>query len=327
MILADKIIKLRKQFGWSQEELAEKTGVSRQSVSKWEGAQSIPDLNKIIGLADLFGVTTDFLLKDDVETTEFIDGSPESSVKQISLEQGLDYIETKLEMAGLNVKGVALCVCSPSVLFFLLAMVSSGQFDLSSELAAAAGIITILILVSIAVSFFIRSNQYESDIAPIENEKFELAYGVHGVFTDKLRAFRSTYNRKLSMGVGMFILSAIPFLAVAILVHSEAMVLLMLPVMLLIISAGLAIVIPVSAKSEAYKLLLSEGDREAGKTETEKDAEKLAAFYWPMLTAIYLGWSFWTMNWGITWIVWPVGAVAFGALVGLMGLIKKDTPG
>ena len=48
MILADKIIKLRKQKGWSQEEFAEKLDVSRQSVSKWETAQSSPDLNKIV---------------------------------------------------------------------------------------------------------------------------------------------------------------------------------------------------------------------------------------------------------------------------------------
>ena len=50
MILADKIINLRKKNGWSQEELAERLGVSRQSVSKYEGAQSVPDLDKADGL-------------------------------------------------------------------------------------------------------------------------------------------------------------------------------------------------------------------------------------------------------------------------------------
>ena len=56
MILADKMIALRKRAGWSQEELAEKMGVSRQSVSKWEGAQSMPDLDKILALSRIFGV-------------------------------------------------------------------------------------------------------------------------------------------------------------------------------------------------------------------------------------------------------------------------------
>ena len=66
MILADKIIYLRKRAEWSQEELAEKMGVSRQSISKWEGAQSIPDMNRLLKLSQIFGVSTDFLLKDEL---------------------------------------------------------------------------------------------------------------------------------------------------------------------------------------------------------------------------------------------------------------------
>ena len=60
MILAEKIVFLRKRKGWSQEELADKLDISRQSVSKWELGASIPDLDKIIKLSDLFDVTTGF---------------------------------------------------------------------------------------------------------------------------------------------------------------------------------------------------------------------------------------------------------------------------
>ena len=59
MILADKIIFQRKKAGWSQEELAEQLGVTRQSVSKWEGAQSIPDMDKILQMSRIFNVSTD----------------------------------------------------------------------------------------------------------------------------------------------------------------------------------------------------------------------------------------------------------------------------
>lgn len=65
MTLSEKILMLRKQKGWSQEELAERLGVSRQSVSKWESGNSLPDLNRILDLSRLFEVTTDFLLKDE----------------------------------------------------------------------------------------------------------------------------------------------------------------------------------------------------------------------------------------------------------------------
>ena len=70
MLLADKIVTLRKRAGWSQEELAAQLGVSRQSVSKWEGAQSVPDMQKVVQMSRLFGVTTDYLLKDEFEEVQ-----------------------------------------------------------------------------------------------------------------------------------------------------------------------------------------------------------------------------------------------------------------
>lgn len=68
MKLSDKIIKLRKTNGWSQEELAEKLDVSRQAISRWESAAAQPDATNILKLSKLFGVTTDYLLNDDYES-------------------------------------------------------------------------------------------------------------------------------------------------------------------------------------------------------------------------------------------------------------------
>lgn len=64
MTLAEKILSLRTERGMSQDDLAEKLEVSRQSVSKWETGQSTPDLDKIIKLADLFGVSVDELVRE-----------------------------------------------------------------------------------------------------------------------------------------------------------------------------------------------------------------------------------------------------------------------
>lgn len=77
MILAEKIMKLRKQQGWSQEDLAIRLNVSRQSVSKWESGASIPDLNKILQLSELFSVSTDFLLKEEQEDFSQFQKNPE----------------------------------------------------------------------------------------------------------------------------------------------------------------------------------------------------------------------------------------------------------
>ncbi|MDD5935628.1 MAG: helix-turn-helix transcriptional regulator [Clostridiales bacterium] len=68
--LCDKIIQLRKEKGLSQEQLADYLEVSRQAVSKWESDQSIPSLDKIIQLADLFGVSIDYLVRDNATAEE-----------------------------------------------------------------------------------------------------------------------------------------------------------------------------------------------------------------------------------------------------------------
>ncbi len=326
MILADKIIRLRKKCAWSQEELAEKVNVSRQSVSKWESASSIPDLNRVIMLAQLFDVSTDYLLKDDIEAIEPQSEGQEPGIVQVSLEQALKYVEHKIESSMLVTKGVILCLCSVIPLFFFLAMAETQRLNLTSDIATAIGIVAILVMVSLAVNFFIRTNQFEDELTLIEDEAFELAYGVHGIFQEKLQKFRPSYNQRLSIAIFIFIVSFVPLMLGSLLFSSSGITLIMLIVLMLMIAAGIYIIVPVSAKFDAYNNILKEHSEETEKSQRTKRAEKLAAFYWPLLVAIYLGWSLWTMAWGITWIVWPVGAVLFAALIGLMELRVKEEP-
>ena len=70
MKLANKLFELRKEKGWSQEKLAEQINVSRQSISKWESDQALPELEKIVELSKIFQVTTDYLLLEDSDKPE-----------------------------------------------------------------------------------------------------------------------------------------------------------------------------------------------------------------------------------------------------------------
>lgn len=67
MTLGEKIYRLRAGEGLSQETFGERLGVSRQSVSKWETDQSVPELDKIVAISEIFGVSTDYLLKETEE--------------------------------------------------------------------------------------------------------------------------------------------------------------------------------------------------------------------------------------------------------------------
>ena len=87
MLLADKIVTLRKRAGWSQEELAAQLGVSRQSVSKWEGAQSVPDMQKVVQMSRLFGVTTDYLLKEELGEPEPAPAESAAPLRRVTMEQ------------------------------------------------------------------------------------------------------------------------------------------------------------------------------------------------------------------------------------------------
>ena len=136
MILAEKIMEERKKNGWSQEELAEKLSVSRQAVSKWESAQSIPDLQRVIQLSEIFGVSTDYLLKDECETPQPIEGVEPSDkdfpLKKVSVEDANDFMEVRKKNAPKIAAAVAACIVSPSVLIFLAGL-SEAQIGNISE--------------------------------------------------------------------------------------------------------------------------------------------------------------------------------------------------
>lgn len=90
MKLSDKIQFLRKNYGYSQEQLAELCNVSRQAISKWEIDVSLPDIDKILLLSKLFKVSTDVLLKDDLEIDSTIENHSCSTTAQ-SIEEQIIY--------------------------------------------------------------------------------------------------------------------------------------------------------------------------------------------------------------------------------------------
>ena len=192
MILADKIAELRKKNGWSQEELAGQLGVSRQSVSKWESAASIPDLDKILKLSELFGVSTDYLLKDSGEPEE--EALPavmpagesmlgtEGSVRAVSLEEANEFLDTVWSMAPRIAAGVSMCILSPVLLILLSCLADQeGGYVISEALAVASGFTVLLVMVAVAVSLFLYCGRKTERFEYLEKEPIELAYGVTGV--------------------------------------------------------------------------------------------------------------------------------------------------
>ena len=324
MILADKIIRLRKQFGWSQEELAEKMEVSRQSVSKWESANSIPELNKILQLAEIFGVTTDYLLKDEIEETSTLNVGFEPGQTKVSLEEATQYIEVQTQKSKLTAIGVLITILSVAPLIFLISLNEAGKSEFEMLLSVTIGLIALLVMVSIGVTLFIRSSHLQSNLTKMTLENFELLYGVKSVLKERRDQFKPSYLLYLTISVIIFIISAAPLIAVSVLSGSSQLVLMTLILMLCLIAFGTFLLIPASSKYNAYNALLQEGEFHPRNRVAAKKVGRLAGIYWPLVTAIYIGWSLWTMKWGITWIIWPVAAIAFGSISGFLNASDKE---
>jgi len=323
MKLADKIIKLRKQSGWSQEDLAEKMNVSRQSVSKWEGALSIPDLNKIIKLGEIFGVSTDYLLKDDVESFEARQ-EDDDEVRRVGVTEARSFVDLSFEHGKTVAKGVLLIMSSVIPLLFLLGLAESENMILDEKIALGVGLTTLFILIASGIIVLIGSNDKGRKLNLLKMEAFDLEYGVDSILKEGLESFSPKYHRILGVAVSAFVISPVPLILSGVFEASDMFLLLMLVLLIGVVAGGVFILVPVSAKYNAYNLLLKEGDFNPKERERNKPIERFAAFYWPLVTAIFIGWSLATMDWGITWIVWPVAGILFGAFAGLIHFIKAD---
>ena len=321
MILAEKIIYLRKKNGWTQENLAEKLQVSRQAVSKWEGALSVPDLEKILILSKIFGVTTDYLLKDEIEDEEFTDESDQLTKKQVSLVLAHDYLERRKNAAKQIAIATFLCIIAVLPLLLLSAATEIPEISLSPAIAAGLGLILLFILVTIAVIIFIFNSFKNTPYTFIDREPFETEYEVNGMVKEKQKVFRTTYIKYNIIAISLCILSPIP-LFVGIITNKEVFLIEMLTISILLAGIGVVLYILAGVQWISMQKLLKEGDYELRNQKRIYIKKTVSRIYWLTFTSLYLGWSFLTKDWKITWIIWPIAGIMFVVILSLCNLFS-----
>lgn len=328
MILSEKITEERKKNGWSQEELAEKLSVSRQAVSKWESAQSTPDLQKIIRLAELFEVSTDYLLRDEIISEQYM-VKPEykeekASIHSVSMEEANAFLNWKRKRAPMMAGAVALCILSPVLLIFLAGLSDSHIWGLSENMACGVGLTVLMLMVAGAVFIFISGGLQGKTYEYLETEQIETAYGVSGLVKEKKKEYESVYLKGIAIGVVLCILAVIPLFMVMAMEAPDYIVTASVSVLLMLVAVGVYLIIRVSTVRGGYDMLLQEGDYSLKEKKYKEKINIFSTVYWCTATAIYLGWSFWTQRWDFTWLVWPVAGVMFGAVSAVAKILVKD---
>lgn len=327
MIFADKLITLRKSNGWSQEDLAEQMDVSRQSVSKWESGTSIPDLNKIIRLSSLFGVTTDYLLKDDVDeltVTDTIDPSSDTIGTLVTLNMAMTYMDAVRAVAGKFSLGVSLCVFSPVVLMVLLGISALPFVRFSEDAAAAVGIGVLLTFVAAGVVIIISTSMALKTYEFLEKDVISLDYGVSGVVEKSRDAFAPTYGRCIAIGVALCIISAVPMIVFGALLDIDALTLICVALLLILVAGAVYLFVWSGMIHGSFEKLLQTGDYTKENKVVEKRVGAWSGLYWSLIVAVYLGISFLTMRWDRTWIIFPVAGVACGAIAAIFRIRYHD---
>ena len=343
MNLGDKIMTLRRKQGWSQEELAGLCQVSRQSVSKWESGQSVPDLDKILVLSRIFGVSTDFLLKEEYEREEI--AAKEETVMQssesypgadaeemnheavvarrrVGREEAADFLEHEAGWASRMGFGVMMCVLSPVLLIELGGLGSCGVIPLDDNQGGLIGLICLFLILIWPVMTFIRYGIAEREYTYISEGRFALAYGVDVQIQQQRKAYQPVFTRSITFGVTLCLISVIPILIGA---FWEKDVFEILAVGFLLIVVAFAVYLFVSAAITwgSYDRLLKEGDYDP-KTGEHSLAGKIGAIFWPLTAAIYLAWSVLSGDWHITWLVWPVAGCVFAAISAACRIGEKE---
>lgn len=290
MILAEKIALLRRQNGWSQEELADQLNVSRQAVSKWEGGTSIPDLDKILKLSALFEVSTDYLLKDELEQPDATAPLPKEErvtepCRTVSFDEANAYLSTVRAVHGKMAAGVGLCILSPIALLVLGAW-SDGTPN--EERMAGLGVIFLLLFVALGLLLILPAAIRLKAFEYLEKEQIALAYGVEGIVERQKQEYAPTYRRSMTQGVVLCVLA--------------------------IVAGAVQLFIRAVMTQGSFDKLLQTGEYTVRKKWTNRRVGWFAGAYWCLVPAVYLAVNFWNNNWENSWIIWAVAGLVFAAL-------------
>lgn len=328
MILADKIVSLRKKAGWSQEDLAEKLGVTRQSVSKWEGAQSVPDMDKVVMMSRLFGVSTDFLLKDELEeeTPCAAAQDDDTPLCRVTMKQASAYLALRKAAAPKIAIATALCITSPVTLILLAGMSEVQRFPISGNAAAGIGLCVLLVLVAVAVSIFLRTSAEAKEYRFLEEEPFETEYGVEGMVRQRQQEYKDTHTRLVTVGVVLCVLAAVPLFAAMCINGSDLLYIAAVCALLVLVAIGCLALVTAGVYQGAMERLLEEGDYARGQKKHRRVLGTVSTIYWLAATAVFLIYTYGPSGNGqpqYSWIIWAVAGVLYAAVMGVVRLLLR----
>ena len=331
MTFSEKISALRKQKGWSQEELAEKLMVTRQAVSKWESAQSMPDLDKLVQLSEALGVSTDYLLKDEQAQSAPVPATAEQTVKprHVTQEEARRYLQLQTAAIPKTTLGVALCVWSPIAIIGLPVLRSTLNWGFPEEICSGIGLCVLLVMVAAGVALLLTASGKLREFEYLEREPIETDNGAREQALHMQREMASFCTRQNTIGVVLCILSVLPLFALMCVPGvPDGYYSLAVCALLLLVGIACLLLVRTGSMRGAVDKLLEQGDYTRENKAKSRFVGAVSAAYWLVVTAAFLFYTFGPNGNGqpqYSWFIWAIAGVLYGALMAALSVYRKKS--
>ena len=331
MTFSEKISALRKQKGWSQEELAEKLMVTRQAVSKWESAQSMPDLDKLVQLSEALDVSTDYLLKDEQAQSAPVPATAEQTVKprHVTQEEARRYLQLQTAAIPKTTLGVALCVWSSIVLIGLPVLRSTLNWGFPEEICSGIGLCVLLVMVAAGVALLLTASGKLREFEYLEREPIETDNGAREQALSMQREVLPICAKRNTIGVVLCILSVLPLFALMCVPGvPDGYYSLAVCALLLLVGIACLLLVRTGSMRGAVDKLLEQGDYTRENKAKSRLVGAVSAAYWLVVTAAFLFYTFGPNGNGqpqYSWFIWAIAGVLYGALMAALSVYRKKS--
>lgn len=243
----------------------------------------------------------------------------------LDLDRARAYVSAVRGSQWMPATGLAMFVLCAAPLLLLIAATPGSQGE-PGGWAIGIGLTAVLVMVSLGLLLMMARDARLSDFEDIDEGDFTLTAQVRSFAREVRRERRRATILATAVAITLWILSALPTLLTALLIDGDSSAVLYgVSGTLVIVALGLAIIARAGWADAATSTLLQEKDADNSLEHSESPVVRVVAVvYWPVMFAIYLAWSFLSGDWGISWVIWPVAGVLYGALSGLSVALRGD---
>ena len=250
-------------------------------------------------------------------------GSKEAAGRHVSREEAEEYIRMSAIFSKRLALGVLLCFLSPTLLILAGGLQEYGNY-LTDAGVICVGLVPLFVLIAIAVGIFIYNGMKMEKFEYLEKETFYIDHSLEKWLHQIEEENRPATAMMTTVGVVLCILSVVPLIVIGGFMDDGILLIYALIAMFVIIGIGVVFIIYGNYKINCIKVLCQEGDYTKSNKKGAQIIDKIGSIYWTAVTAIYLGWSLVTMDWGFTWIVWPIAGIIFGIVAAICNVVQSE---